>query len=67
MALFVLQDGSYLIGEGDILNLRELCEKLGVSHQTVLRWIGMGMPFTEFKNCKGFWLKEVNEWLRRNR
>lgn len=63
MALFILQDGSFLIGEGDILNLRELCDKLGVSHQTVLRWIDRGMPYTQYTNCKGFWYKEVVEWL----
>ena len=63
--LFKLQNGDYLISEGDILTKNEMCEALGISVSTLHRWMRKGMPFTQFSNQKnGYVLAEINQWIK---
>jgi len=63
MALFQNIEGTYLVGEDDLLCKRELMSVLGVSRSTVQRWMKKGLPYTAYRTNTGFILTDVQEWL----
>ena len=66
MALFEKQDGTFVRGENDIINKRELIELLGVSRATIQRMMKNGLPYTRFVNYVAFDYSEVKHWLEEN-
>lgn len=64
MTTFQKSDGSFVLGEQDIINKRQLAEKLQVSTQTIQRWQRQGMPVIQFSNFNGYEVDKVMQWLK---
>ena len=63
MTTFTKSDGSFVLGEKDIINKTQLAEKYQVSKQTIQRWQRMGMPVIQFNNFNGYDVEQVDNWL----
>lgn len=51
----------------DYLNVRELQEMLGISRQTIYRWIDKGLPVIKVGGLVRFDAKDIKEWMDQNR
>lgn len=47
----------------NILTVKELCEKLKFSRETIFKWRKLGMPCIKINRAIRFNEKEVIEWL----
>lgn len=45
------------------LSMREICEYLGVSHDTISRWISKDMPALKMGGIWRFKREDVERWL----
>jgi len=64
MTLFQTQDNNFVIGEGDLINKKELAIRLGVSRASIQRWMRLGMPYTPYRNFNGYEIRKVEAWLQ---
>jgi len=67
MTLFRLESGDYAYSNWDIVNKKELLAILHISQSTLQRMMRKGLPYTIFRNCIGYDVKEVQEWLSINK
>jgi excisionase family DNA binding protein len=52
---------------GNLLTLRQLCDKLQLSRATIDRWRKEGLPFTKIGKSLRFDEEKVAEWIRQNK
>jgi hypothetical protein len=64
MTLFRQNDDTFIVGEGDLINKKELIAILGVSKASIQRWMRIGMPYTPYKNFNGYEIAKVEAWLK---
>ena len=66
MAVFEKQDGSFVLGEDDIINKKELMDWLGLSRSTIQKMMQKGLPHTRFRNYVAYNKYEIETWLEKN-
>ncbi len=63
MALLRKVDGDWILGESEIVNTRELTERLGVTRRTIGRWVKEGLPTVRYGRFNAHNVDEVMKWL----